>query len=226
MKLRCDNNSRVKSVMSCDEVGTTGKHSPRKKSMSERRMRKHGDSSKGCQGSDGRQGNMFEKEFTCKVRSAIDNSRNEREKAVQEWSNGMQRVIKPEEHKREARERMRMEQEDSKSQRTSSMGEDMGSASPRLVTVSCGRKLSQDVRLDVELAAMVSSVETTLYFQLYSASVSMSAASYAASSMTYTPPALSYSSSLPTVSAAPASVTVRNQCPRQRRATPCPRRAS
>ena len=46
--------------------------------------------------------------------------------------------------------------------KTSSMGEDMGSASPRFVTVPCSRKLSQDVRLDVELAALVSSVETTL----------------------------------------------------------------
>ena len=38
----------------------------------------------------------------------------------------------------------------------------MGSASPRLVTVSCGKKMSRDVRLDVELAALVSSVVTTL----------------------------------------------------------------
>ena len=57
------------------------------------------------------------------------------------------------------------------------MREDMGSASPRLVTVSCGRKMSRDVRLDVELAALVSSVETTLYFQLLSANVSVSAVS-------------------------------------------------
>ena len=42
------------------------------------------------------------------------------------------------------------------------MGEDMGSASPRLVAVSCSWKLSRDVGLDVELAALVSSVETTL----------------------------------------------------------------
>ena len=58
----------------------------------------------------------------------------------------------------------------------------MGSASPaspRLVTVSCGRKLSRDVRLDVELAALVSSVETTLYFQSFSVSVSVSTVSVA-----------------------------------------------
>ena len=41
---------------------------------------------------------------------------------------------------------------------TSSMGEDMGS----LRVVSCSWKLSRDVRLDVELTALVSSVETTL----------------------------------------------------------------
>ena len=60
---------------------------------------------------------MFEEEFTRKARNAPDNSRKEREKAVQEWSNDMKRVIQPEERKREARERMRMEQEDSSSQR-------------------------------------------------------------------------------------------------------------
>ena len=59
---------------------------------------------------------MFEEEFTSKVRNALD-SRKEREKALQEWSNDMQKVIKPEEErKREAREKMRMEQEDSNSQ--------------------------------------------------------------------------------------------------------------
>ena len=60
---------------------------------------------------------MFEEEFTRKVKNALDNSSKEREKAVQEWSNDMQRVIQPEERKREARERMRMEQEDFSSQR-------------------------------------------------------------------------------------------------------------
>ena len=38
----------------------------------------------------------------------------------------------------------------------------MGSASLCLVAVSCSRKLSRDVRLDDELTALVSSVETTL----------------------------------------------------------------
>ena len=58
----------------------------------------------------------FEEEFTCKVRNALDNSSKEREKAVQDWSSDMQKVIKPEERRREARERTRMEQEDSISQ--------------------------------------------------------------------------------------------------------------
>ena len=41
-------------------------------------------------------------------------------------------------------------------------GRGLGSASPRLVAVSCSWKLSRDVGLYVELAALVSSVETTL----------------------------------------------------------------
>ena len=53
-KLRCGNNSRVKSVKSCGEVETTGKHAPRKKSVSEGRRRKHGGSSKDSQVSSGR----------------------------------------------------------------------------------------------------------------------------------------------------------------------------
>ena len=86
----------------------------------------------------------------------------------------MQKVIQPEERKREARERRRrMEQEASNSRRRQAWEKIMGSASPHLVTVSCGRKLSRDVGLDVELAALVSSVETTLYFQLFSDDVSL-----------------------------------------------------
>ena len=103
---------------------------------------------------------MFEEEFTRKVKNALCNSRKEREKAVQEWSNDMQKVIQPEEGKREARERMRMEREDSSSQRRQAWEKIWD---PR-VTVSRGRKLSRDVGLDVELAALVSSVETTLHF--------------------------------------------------------------
>ena len=60
---------------------------------------------------------MFEEELTRKVKNALGNSRKEREKAVQEWSNDIQEVIQPEERKREARERRRMEQQDSNSQR-------------------------------------------------------------------------------------------------------------
>ena len=51
---------------------------------------------------------MFEEELTRKVRNAPDNSRKEREKAVQEGSSDTQKVITPEERKREAREMMRM----------------------------------------------------------------------------------------------------------------------
>ena len=75
---------------------------------------------------------MFEEEFTRKVKNALDNSRKEREKAVQEWSSDMQKVIKPEERKREARERMIMEQEDSYSQNRRKWEEILGPMSPIL----------------------------------------------------------------------------------------------
>ena len=123
MKLRYDNDSRVRIVKSCDEVETSGKHAPRKKSVSKRRRRKHGGSSKECQ---------VEEELTRKVRNAPDNSRKEREKAVQEWSSDMRKVIRPEERKREARERMRMEQEDSNSQNRRKWGEILRPMSPIL----------------------------------------------------------------------------------------------
>ena len=96
---------------------------------------------------------MFEEEFTRKVKNALDNSRKEREKAVQEWSNDMQKSYPA------GRTETRGQGEDEDGTRrfqfpkTSSMGEDMGSASPRLVTVSCGKKLSRDVAaLVVELS--------------------------------------------------------------------------
>ena len=59
--------------------------------------------------------NEFEEEFSRKVRNVTGNSRGEQEKAVQKWSSEMQRVIQPEERRREARERTTLEQEDSNS---------------------------------------------------------------------------------------------------------------
>ena len=50
-------------------------------------------------------------------RNAMGNSREGQEKRVQKWSSDMQRVVQPEERIREARERTRVEQEDSNSQR-------------------------------------------------------------------------------------------------------------
>ena len=48
--------------------------------------------------------NEFEEEFGRKVRNVMGNSRGEQEKAVQKWSNEMQRAIQPEERRCEARE--------------------------------------------------------------------------------------------------------------------------
>ena len=59
----------------------------------------------------------FEEELTRKVRNTPDNNREEREKMMQKWSSEMQRVVQPEERRHEARERTKMEQEDSNSQR-------------------------------------------------------------------------------------------------------------
>ena len=75
---------------------------------------------------------MFEEELTRKVRNAPDNSRKEQEKAVQEWLSDMQKVVRPEERKREARERMRMEQEDSNSHNRRKWEEILGPMSPIL----------------------------------------------------------------------------------------------
>ena len=55
----------------------------------------------------------FEEELTRKVRNTLGNNRGEREKMVQEWSSEMRRVVQPEERRHEARERTKMEQEDS-----------------------------------------------------------------------------------------------------------------
>ena len=103
----------------------------------------------------------FEEEFGRKVRNVMGNSRGEQEKALQKWSSEMQRTIQPEERRREARERQSMGAGGFQLPKMSSVGEDMGSASPRRFAVSCSWKMSRDVRLDVELTALVSSVETT-----------------------------------------------------------------
>ena len=59
----------------------------------------------------------FEEELTRKVRNTPGNNREEREKMMQKWSSELQRVVQPEERRHEARERTKMEQEDSNSQR-------------------------------------------------------------------------------------------------------------
>ena len=57
----------------------------------------------------------FEEELTRKVRNTPGKNRGEREKTLQKWSSEMQRVVQPEERRHEARERKKMEQEDSNS---------------------------------------------------------------------------------------------------------------
>ena len=59
----------------------------------------------------------FEEEFKRKVRDVMSSSRSERDKMLQKWSSEMQKVVQPEERRREARERGRKEQEDPNSQR-------------------------------------------------------------------------------------------------------------
>ena len=59
----------------------------------------------------------FEEELTRKVRNTPGNNKEEREKMMQKWSSEMQRVVQPEKRRHEARERTKMEQEDSNSQR-------------------------------------------------------------------------------------------------------------
>ena len=114
-KLRCGNNSRVESLRTFGKNETTGKHAPRKKSVSEGRRRKHGGSPKDSQVSNGKRGEEFEEEFGRKVRNVMGNSRGEQEKAVQKWSSEMQRAIQQQERRCEPRKRTIMEQEGSNS---------------------------------------------------------------------------------------------------------------
>ena len=99
----------------------------------------------------------FEEELTREVRNTLGNNRGEREKMMQKWSSEMQRVVQPEERRHEARERTTMEQEDSNSQRQRTWEKygDRGSPS------QC-RPSHQRNGLDIELAALVSSVEPGL----------------------------------------------------------------
>ena len=61
---------------------------------------------------------------------AQDQNREEQEVSLQKWSSEMHKVVQPEERRMEARERMRMEQEDSNSQKRRAWVEDMGTAGP------------------------------------------------------------------------------------------------
>ena len=54
--LHCGSSSQIRSAKSCGEVETTGKHAPRKKSVSKGRRRKRGGSAKDGQMSNGRRG--------------------------------------------------------------------------------------------------------------------------------------------------------------------------
>ena len=53
--------------------------------------------------------------------------------------------------------------------KTTNMGEITGTEDPRPIAAPCARETSSDVRVDVELAALVSSVETTLWLEFVSA---------------------------------------------------------
>ena len=102
-------------------------------------------------------GEEFEEELTRMVRNTPGNNRGEREKIMQKWLSEMQRVVQPEERRHEAREGTKMEQEDSNSQRQRTWEKygDRGFPS------QC-RSSHQRNELDIELAALVSSVEPAL----------------------------------------------------------------
>ena len=78
-------------MKSCDEVEITGKHAPRKKSVSKRSQEEAWRLLERMPGFRRKTREMFEEELTRKVRNAPDNSSKEREKAVQEWSSDMQK---------------------------------------------------------------------------------------------------------------------------------------
>ena len=73
------------------------------------------------------------------------------------WLQDLLKIALAQDRKKEARERQTMEQEDSNSQRRRAWEK---IRDPRVLALSPFLALSRDVRLDVELAALVSSVET------------------------------------------------------------------
>ena len=101
----------------------------------------------------------FEEEFKRKVMDVMSSSRSEREKMVQKWSSEMQKVVQPEERRR-GTGRFQLPT-------TTIMGENSGTEDPRPITAPCARELSLDVRVDIELNAPVSSVETKIRFGRY-----------------------------------------------------------
>ena len=158
-KLRCGNNSRVKSVKSCGEVETTGKHAPRKKSVSEGRsmeaLRKTARFQAGDEGG---------------VRGGTRPQGQERNGQQQRRAReGGAKVVKRngKGHPTRGAETRGQGENDNGTRRfqlpeTTSMGENTGTEDPRPIAAPCAREMSSDVRVDVELAALVFSVETTL----------------------------------------------------------------
>ena len=97
----------------------------------------------------------FEQEFERKVTSGLDDrSSKEQGKSLHQWTEEQQKKAQIKERLSGCRERKRMEQKDCNSQRRRAW-ENVWE--PRVLVPSP----SWDVRLDVELAALVSSVETT-----------------------------------------------------------------
>ena len=94
------------------------------------------------------QGEEFEREYKKKVtagpRYSPFGSCDAEEKSLQAWVEDLLTTARAQDRQKEAKERQSMGQEDSNSQlpKTMGMGEDVGTASFRPITVSCTRKLS------------------------------------------------------------------------------------
>ena len=154
-------------MMSCDEVDTIRQHAPKKKRASKRRRKKRGGFSKRMPGFKRKMREMFEEEFTRRARNAFDNSRKERENAVQEWSSD------------NAKDHQTIGAE------TRGKGEDEDEDGTRFFQIPKSPKLGGDLfchcpfrkgdEFDVEFNALDSSVETTLRFQLFPGNISVSA---------------------------------------------------
>ena len=74
---------------------------------------------------------------TRKVKNVMSNSREGQEKTVQKWSSETQRVVQSEERRREARDRTRMEQEESNSRRRPTWEKNTKTEDPRPVAARC-----------------------------------------------------------------------------------------